>query len=280
MLDTIDDVIVDAYNIMRDELASTKQALVNMRVRDVQQSMTAGTVTQVIDLRPPAAEPEKEEPEHGKPAASGSGYRYSRITKRFESPENLDRSAGLASREELVRQLADVRAKNTELEIANRELRSKLTDVSARNTILDDANRNLLHRLREWEARSTKPTESYTQRCARVVADTHGWQSQGMIAERAARFLEEALELAQACGMSIVGAGLLLHYVFHRPPGSIHQEIGGVKLCLGSLAACCSLDEENCGETELKRCKENMEKIRQKGRDKPKSISPFNAIHS
>lgn len=54
--------------------------------------------------------------------------------------------------------------------------------------------------------------------------------------ERIMRFLEEALELAQAEGMTAEEAGRVLNYVYSRPKGESPQEVGGT---LVTLAAFC-----------------------------------------
>ena len=50
--------------------------------------------------------------------------------------------------------------------------------------------------------------------------------------ERIQRFIEEALELAQAHGVSQDTVLKLVDYVYHRPTGVIFQEIGGVSITL------------------------------------------------
>lgn len=83
--------------------------------------------------------------------------------------------------------------------------------------------------------------------------------------ERAYRFLEESLELVQALDISKEDVTLLVEYVFDRPKGEIHQEIGGVLVTLNVLVnAITNLSIVDLGELELQRCWENIEKIRQK----------------
>ena len=47
-------------------------------------------------------------------------------------------------------------------------------------------------------------------------------------AERNHRFLEEALELVQACGCSTEEAHALVEYVYGRPDGEINQEVAAL----------------------------------------------------
>lgn len=92
--------------------------------------------------------------------------------------------------------------------------------------------------------------------------------------ERNHRFLEESLELAQACGCSKEEALQLVDYVYNRPVGERQQEIGGV---MNTLSALCSAYEDNlldCANKELSRCWKLTEKIREKQRNKPK-FSPL-----
>jgi hypothetical protein len=69
-------------------------------------------------------------------------------------------------------------------------------------------------------------------------------------AERAMRVLEEAVELAQAEGVSHEGALAVADYVYKKQPGDPAQEVGGLSVCL--LAHCAvrglSADEEEARE--------------------------------
>jgi hypothetical protein len=56
--------------------------------------------------------------------------------------------------------------------------------------------------------------------------------------ERAARVLEEALELFQATGLSRRGAHKLVDYVFDRSKGFVDQEAAGVGLTILGWAVC------------------------------------------
>jgi len=52
------------------------------------------------------------------------------------------------------------------------------------------------------------------------------------VEQRAFRFLEESLELAQACGTTRDEALQLVEYVYARPVGEVKQEIGGVMVTI------------------------------------------------
>lgn len=88
--------------------------------------------------------------------------------------------------------------------------------------------------------------------------------------ERRERFLEEALELAQACDMEKDAALRLVEYVYTRPAGEVHQEIAGVSVTLNALASERSINRTEVEEAELSRCYEKIEKIRDKQKTKPR----------
>lgn len=88
--------------------------------------------------------------------------------------------------------------------------------------------------------------------------------------ERNHRFLEESLEVVQACGCTQSEAYQLVDYVFNRPVGEISQEVGGVMNTLAALCLVYGLNMEECADVELARCWKNVEKIRAKQAAKPK----------
>lgn len=83
-------------------------------------------------------------------------------------------------------------------------------------------------------------------------------------AERVLRFIEEALELAQALELSQEDAHRLVTYVFNRPKGEPAQEVGGTMVTLAALCAVTDLDMQKSGEEELSRIWFNMPAIREK----------------
>lgn len=60
--------------------------------------------------------------------------------------------------------------------------------------------------------------------------------------ERACRFLEEAIELAQAEGLPAETVGAIAARVFSRPAGQTHKEIGQAMMTLNVLAKNIGLD--------------------------------------
>lgn len=102
--------------------------------------------------------------------------------------------------------------------------------------------------------------------------------------ERNHRFLEEALELVQSTGCTASEAHQLVDYVYGRPAGETHQEIGGVMVTLAALCLAIGDDMHKAGETELARIWTKVEKIRAKQAAKPKHsplpASPQPAPHA
>ncbi len=91
-----------------------------------------------------------------------------------------------------------------------------------------------------------------------------GPDSAGDVKNRSHRFLEEALELVQACGCTGEEAGQLVEYVYSRPAGAIVQETGGAMVTLAALSVANHLDMVQAGGLELRRCRDNLEGIRAK----------------
>jgi NTP pyrophosphatase (non-canonical NTP hydrolase) len=71
--------------------------------------------------------------------------------------------------------------------------------------------------------------------------------------QRGLRLLEEAIEAYQACGGQRDQAFHLVGYVFSRPPGVLHQELGGVAVTTLCLAAAAGLSVDVEEEREVNR---------------------------
>lgn len=91
------------------------------------------------------------------------------------------------------------------------------------------------------------------------------------VIERNHRFLEEALELVQACDCSASEAHQLVDYVYGRDVGEKEQEVGGVMVTLAALCLAQDLNMHRCGEAELARVWTKVEQIREKQAAKPKN---------
>lgn len=94
---------------------------------------------------------------------------------------------------------------------------------------------------------------SYQSRVYRWALDCFGYGHVTAIRERAARFVEEALELGQVCQMSRADAHALVDYVYDRPVGELKAEVGGVMVTLGAICAVLGVSMEDAGEQELAR---------------------------
>lgn len=92
--------------------------------------------------------------------------------------------------------------------------------------------------------------------------------------ERRARFLEEALELFQACEGSQEEAWQLLQYTFSRPKGEKKQEIGGVMITLATLCSSFEINLRSAASMELERIhsSEIIQKVKRKYLDKKKKL--------
>jgi hypothetical protein len=78
----------------------------------------------------------------------------------------------------------------------------------------------------------------------KISKDTH---------ERNCRFLEEAIELVQSCGMPKKDALKLVEYVYNRPVGDPPQEVGGVMVTLTALCLAHNMDVSDAAITEMQR---------------------------
>jgi hypothetical protein len=97
--------------------------------------------------------------------------------------------------------------------------------------------------------------------CKVIAADT---------VERNHRFIEEALELVQACGMPKTDAHSLVEYVYGRPCGELSQEVGGVMVTLAALCIARGTDMHADAEKELARIWTKVDVIRAKQAAKPR----------
>lgn len=74
-------------------------------------------------------------------------------------------------------------------------------------------------------------------RAKAFVLDRFGTEAFTSTQERASRVLEEAIELAQACGVTQGRALRSIAYVYEHPAGAPAQELGGVACTLYGLAS-------------------------------------------
>ena len=88
----------------------------------------------------------------------------------------------------------------------------------------------------------------------------------GNISERSFRFIEEALELAQATGLTKEEVLRVVDYVYSRPVGEPKQEVGGVMVTLAILCSAADIDLEDASWLEFKRI--DTAEMKQKIHDK------------
>ena len=114
------------------------------------------------------------------------------------------------------------------------------------------------------------PVDSFQGRVQPWMMACFGAEISADGAERNHRFLEESLELVQACGCTASEAHQLVDYVYGRPVGERAQEVGGVMVTLAALCLAQGLNMHAAGDTELARIWTKVEAIRAKQATKPK----------
>jgi len=102
------------------------------------------------------------------------------------------------------------------------------------------------------------------------VCSTFGKEVAMNVPERALRIAEEAIELAQACGLDAATLHRLVDYVFGRPVGEAGQEVAGCMVTLYAVASALGVDADTAFETELARIQrpEVIERCRRRQAEK------------
>ncbi|WP_295993198.1 hypothetical protein [Rugamonas sp.] len=113
---------------------------------------------------------------------------------------------------------------------------------------------------------------TFQQRVAPWVVACFGPQAALDGEERNHRFLEESIELAQACGATAEQVKAMVDYVYSRPAGKVEQEAGGVLVTLAALCEARKVDIHAAAETELSAIWQKVDAIRQKWQVKPAHI--------
>jgi hypothetical protein len=116
----------------------------------------------------------------------------------------------------------------------------------------------------------SKPRDTFQQRVGEWLVACFGRRIADDKTERNHRFLEESLELVQACGCTASEAHQLVDYVFNRAVGDLQQEAGGVKVTFAALCRAHLIDMDEAGDTELERIWTKVDQIRAKQAAKPK----------
>ena len=88
--------------------------------------------------------------------------------------------------------------------------------------------------------------------------------------ERALRLVEEAIELAQACGVGRDALHRLVDYVLDRPVGDPAQEVAGTMVTLYALAQAINVDADDAFENEVSRIQqpEVIDRVRRRQHEK------------
>lgn len=111
---------------------------------------------------------------------------------------------------------------------------------------------------------------TFQRRVVEWMAACFPLSSQSSVEERTHRFLEEALELAQAQGCSREHAHALVEYVYGRPEGDPEVEVGGVMVTLAGLCSAAGIMMDQAGDRELERNWARIDNIRRKQAMKPR----------
>lgn len=88
---------------------------------------------------------------------------------------------------------------------------------------------------------------------AKLVRNRFGTLAQISKKERARRVIEEAMELGQSVGLSMLDVDTISEHVFNRPVGEISQEHAGVLVSLLASAVANQIDLEEVTQAEIKR---------------------------
>lgn len=120
-----------------------------------------------------------------------------------------------------------------------------------------------------WKVRADRPTQPppvgpFQERVRPWLHECFGREVAENRVERNHRFIEEALELVQACGCTREHALQIVEYVYGRPPGEPHQETGGVMVTLAALCLAQGICMHTAAECELERVWQKIDVIRAK----------------
>jgi hypothetical protein len=108
----------------------------------------------------------------------------------------------------------------------------------------------------ELVSEQTASEPGFQARVGAWMQETFGPDVSEDYQERGFRFGEEAIELLQANGTSKQDVLKLVDYVFGRPIGEFHQEVGGTLVTLAALCHARGLDMAQAGDTEQRRCEQ------------------------
>lgn len=118
------------------------------------------------------------------------------------------------------------------------------------------------------------PQNSNQGRVAKWIRESLGEESASNGIERTLRFVEEAVELAQACGVDAGIVRRLVDYVFDRSVGDPPKEIAGCMVSLYGAASALGVDADEEFKKELIRIRqpEVIERCRQRQTEKREAL--------
>lgn len=92
--------------------------------------------------------------------------------------------------------------------------------------------------------------------------------------ERSLRLVEEAIELAQACGVGAEALHRLVDYVLDRPVGDPAQEVAGTMVTLYAAAHAIGVDADEAFERELSRIQQSevIDRVRRRQKEKREAL--------
>lgn len=107
--------------------------------------------------------------------------------------------------------------------------------------------------VRQWNDRARGDIGAFQGAVGKWMLEVFGAEIAMDPLERIMRFLEEALELAQAEGMTAAEVGRVVDYVYGRPTGETAQEVGGVMVTLAAFCFRREIDLKAAALTEFDR---------------------------
>ena len=98
--------------------------------------------------------------------------------------------------------------------------------------------------------------------------------------ERALRLVEEAIELAQACGVDRESLHRLVDYVLARPVGDPAQEVAGTMVTLYALAQAINVDADEAFENEVSRIQQTevIDRVRRRQHEKRAALVALDPV--
>lgn len=121
------------------------------------------------------------------------------------------------------------------------------------------------------------PLESMQKRITHFQLDVVSWWRDTFLQSvrsdpqaRAYKFLEEAIEFAQAAGVERDDADLMVHYVYGREKGIPFEEAGDAFFTLAVAAEAFGFQLSQAGITRFEYAQENVVQVREADKTKPK----------